>query len=673
MSSRASRRPVNPSQAGAPVTVDPKNLSPPMRRAWERYREPDATRHRPSGTGAHSYVRVSSEEQAGAGRTSIDEQIRFSEKAIAGTGIPVVGIWRDEGFSGVSRLSERPVGRELFAVVKPGEIVVVHRLDRFSRDVQLGLADVNELRRRGVGLFVAADHRWIPPAGGVLDPLDEFNLQQGIVLAQLERNLLVARTEAGRRALLQRGYWPWSVAPYGYERQHDGFGHRLIENDDEQKALALMRRCRQRGALSPQITAALNEAGFRNRRGEKFGYSAVYVLLRKYVIIESEAKCGTKANKAKPNGNPTIGAASSSGISAVLQQKIRNAERVRPIIYHLIENQSCTSYRKLADALNFLEAEAPRGGHWYPSSVKNLMSTLNVTFASVLGSAPARDQKASVEGLPLRPNRAERQAIRRLYRSSGNLREHRQKGTADILFMRDQGVSIDNIARVLCLSRASIMAVSRRYPRWEIDDPAVKEQVLARHAAGAGPREIAHAFGLKLRQIRRLIGQGQWQVIRHGKRVPALAEDRRAAVLALRRQGKTGLEIFAELGIETEAERRQVYRFLRVQARAEPELLFRNPPALANEIAASKSEAKLPENYIRRDDYFPFEYWADKWSAPQPPDVAQVARLLEEGQPIAEIVLRSGLKRDRVKYIRAALQSGRMRTTDLVVPRRSKK
>jgi len=195
----------------------------------------------------------------------------------------------------------------------------------------------------------------------------------------------------------------------------------------------------------------------------------------------------------------------------------------------------------------------------------------------------------------------------------------------------------------------------------------------ARHATGEVPRQIARALGLELRQVHRLIGAAQWQVIRTRKRVPPLSEERRAAILALRRQGKTGLEIFAELGIETEPERRQAYRFLRRQAQHEPGLAFREPPALADELAAAKSEAKPPEDYIRRDDYFPFEYWDDKWNAPQPPEVAQVAKLLEEGQPIAEIVFRTDVKRNRVKYIREALQSGRLRTTELVGPPRSNK
>src|SRR5215831_11690539 len=107
MSARTKRQPVNPPQPATPGRIDLESLSPPMRRAWERYPEPDA-RQCPTGVGAHLYCRVSSEEQSAPGRTSMDEQARSCAKALAGTGIPTVAIWRDEGFTGVSRLSERP-------------------------------------------------------------------------------------------------------------------------------------------------------------------------------------------------------------------------------------------------------------------------------------------------------------------------------------------------------------------------------------------------------------------------------------------------------------------------------------------------------------------------------------------------------------------------------------
>ena len=267
----------------------------------------------------------------GLGRPRSLSRFRLCEKGLAGTGIPIVGTWCDEGFSGVTRLGERPVGRELVAAVKPGEIIAVYRLDRLTRHAMMGLADLNDLPQRGVGLFIVGDHRFIPPAGGDIDPIDQFSLQQGIVLAQLERDLIVARTEAGKRALIQDGYWPYGVASYGWRREHDGIGYKLVPDDTEQQVLALMRRCHKRGASIPQITAALNEAGFRNRRGEAFEYSAVRWTMLYHEMIQAGVRLA-KPGRAKANGNPAIAAAQPAGISAVVQQKLRDAERVGPII-----------------------------------------------------------------------------------------------------------------------------------------------------------------------------------------------------------------------------------------------------------------------------------------------------------------------------------------------------
>jgi DNA invertase Pin-like site-specific DNA recombinase len=653
MVSRPSRRAVNSSQPGIPHSTDPERLPPPIRRAYERYRQPEGPRHRPKGDGAHIYCRVSSEEQAGTGKSSLDDQIRHCEKALVGIGIPIVGIWRDEGFSGASRLSERPVGCELFKAVRAGQIVVSYRLDRFSRNAQLGLADINDLRRRGVGLLIAGDNRWIPPAGDELDPVDEFNLQQGIIVAQLERGMIVSRTEAGRRNLLERGYWPYGTAPYGYRREHDGFGYKLVPDDNEQKVLALMRRGHRRGASAPQITAALHEAGFRNRRGVPFEYSAVYNAMRKNGIVQPKTRSagGAKSNRATPNGNPAIGAASSSGVSAVLQQKIRDAERVGPIIAHLISQQGCASLRKIAEALNYLEVETPRCKDWHPSSVKNAMSVLNMTIDRVRGDK-APEPMPAVGRLPVRPNRDERLAVRRRYGLPGKSRGRVQRATPDILFLRDQGITADSIARVLSLRPKGVKAVLKRCPRWEIDDPGVIEQVLAGHASGERDRKIARTLGLELQQVRRLIARRR--VKRSRDPLAPLAEDRRATILALRRQGKIGPEIYAAFGVDTERERQQIRRFLQQQGRREPALALRNPPTLADEIAAVKSAAKAPA-----DDYYLQEYWDNRWKSPLPPEVVKAVELLRQGQPIVEVVARAGLPRGRVKYLRAALQAGR--------------
>jgi hypothetical protein len=287
------------------------------------------------------------------------------------------------------------------------------------------------------------------------------------------------------------------------------------------------------------------------------------------------------------------------------------------------------------------------------------MAAANVSFASLCSAGVGRYKKLATQSLPQRPNRTEHQTIRRRYRLPANSRGPVQKAAVDILFLRDGGMEADDIARMLCLGRTGVRAIIKRYQRWNIDDPAVIEQVLARYAAGEDSRKIARGLGLQLKQVRRLTQIEQFRVKPPRKRVSPFADDRKAAVLALRRQGKTGLEIFAELGVDTEPERVQIRRFLRRRAHREPALALRNPPALTDEIATAKSEAPPPANYVRRDDYYMLEYWADKWTAPLPPEVAQAVELLRQGQPIVEVVDRTGLSRGKVKYLLAALQAGR--------------
>jgi hypothetical protein len=173
------------------------------------------------------------------------------------------------------------------------------------------------------------------------------------------------------------------------------------------------------------------------------------------------------------------------------------------------------------------------------------------------------------------------------------------------------------------------------------------------------PEKIARALDIDLKQTRRLIQIEQRQVKPVRKRLPPLANDRKAAILALRRQGKTGPEIFAELEVDAEPERVQIRRFLLRSARREPALALGCSPALIDEIAAARSEAKPPAEYVRPDDYYMTKYWDDRWKAPLPPEIVQAVELLKQGQPIVEVVDRTGLPRGRVKYIRAALQDGR--------------
>jgi hypothetical protein len=130
------------------------------------------------------------------------------------------------------------------------------------------------------------------------------------------------------------------------------------------------------------------------------------------------------------------------------------------------------------------------------------MSVLNMTIDSVRGDK-APEQMPAVGGLPVRPNRDERLAVRRRYGLPGKSRGRMHRASPDILFMRDQGVTADSIARLLSLRPKGVKAVLKRYPRWEIDDPAVIEQVLARMRLVSGTEK---SHGLSASSCSKYVG-----------------------------------------------------------------------------------------------------------------------------------------------------------------------
>ncbi len=87
---------------------------------------------------AYGYVRVSSAEQAGDDRTSLDTQRRKVAAVGELAGLRVARVFEEPGVSGGTALADRPGGRELLAVLRPGDTVIVAKLDRAGSGKNLG-------------------------------------------------------------------------------------------------------------------------------------------------------------------------------------------------------------------------------------------------------------------------------------------------------------------------------------------------------------------------------------------------------------------------------------------------------------------------------------------------------------------------------------------------------
>jgi DNA invertase Pin-like site-specific DNA recombinase len=102
--------------------------------------------------------------------------------------------------------------------------------------------------------------------------------------------------------------------------------------------------------------------------------------------ISARTKAALKAAKDRgtklgnPNGAAALHRAAKGNASAVRALKVaadRHAADLAPVVAQL-QSEGYSSLPALAKALNERQMQTPRGGKWYPSSVRNLLSRLEV-------------------------------------------------------------------------------------------------------------------------------------------------------------------------------------------------------------------------------------------------------------------------------------------------------
>jgi DNA invertase Pin-like site-specific DNA recombinase len=107
------------------------------------------------------------------------------------------GVVHEEYASGADRA--RPVLARLLQEIRPGETLVVVRLDRLARSVSHLLAVIEQLEGQG------AHFRSLRDPIDTTTPQGMFSLQVLGAVAQLERALIAERTKAGLKAAKARG------------------------------------------------------------------------------------------------------------------------------------------------------------------------------------------------------------------------------------------------------------------------------------------------------------------------------------------------------------------------------------------------------------------------------------------------------------------------------------
>jgi DNA invertase Pin-like site-specific DNA recombinase len=226
--------------------------------------------------------RVSTVGQAEDGN-GLETQTAAIERFVDQRGDRLVKILAETGVSGVSaKLAHRIALGEALHMLNRNEAdgIVVDRLDRLGRDIYVQEKILHDVR--ALGCVVASCNPTEQDAlDNDTDPIRKMTRQILAVVADYERAMIIARTQAGRRRALANGGWAGGMTPYGYESDGNG---RLREVAHEMDAISQARTMRRVGASYQTICEYLTVAGVRLRKGTKF-----HVEVIKRIIAKAES------------------------------------------------------------------------------------------------------------------------------------------------------------------------------------------------------------------------------------------------------------------------------------------------------------------------------------------------------------------------------------------------
>ena len=231
---------------------------------------------KPDTKRAVAYVRVSNLSQVDG--HSLDAQARLFNEICNNRGWVPVTVYREEGASAHSEsVKKRPVFRQLMEDAKKGhfDIVVVHTLDRWSRNLRVTLESLANLAMNDVALV------------SITENID-YSTPQGMLMTQLLgsfaqffSNMLGTHVSKGLDQRATEGLHTGGI-PFGYQscwvKEH-GERHQSCENEHpggihhvppEAAAIKEMFVRYAAGTTTlNQLAAWLNEEGFRTRNTRK--------------------------------------------------------------------------------------------------------------------------------------------------------------------------------------------------------------------------------------------------------------------------------------------------------------------------------------------------------------------------------------------------------------------
>jgi len=207
---------------------------------------------------------------------------------------------------------DRPVLQKLLADVRAGKIqvILVYKLDRFSRSLIDFLNMMEELKKYGCSLVS------ITQSFDTSTEMGQLIMNILLSFAQFERQVASARVKDKVYASRKKGYWMGGSVPYGYR----SVDKRLVIEPAEAEKIRWIFETFAADPSTHHIVNMLREQGLKTARGNPFSISVVANILKNPIYIGKI-----------PLGDDFFPGKHEAIISQCLWERVRTAFLRRPV------------------------------------------------------------------------------------------------------------------------------------------------------------------------------------------------------------------------------------------------------------------------------------------------------------------------------------------------------
>lgn len=213
------------------------------------------------------YIRVSDPSQIE--NNSLGTQLKACKSFAEASNLEVVEVFREEGFS-AKHIHTRPEMRRMlkFCTSKKNNIsrIIVYKMDRWTRNVEEGLAAMTVLAKFGVAVIPATETAEQSPMGKAMRTIL-------MAFGELDNSIKSERVRDNMQTMFREGTWCWKC-PVGYMRLGDSRDERrgqpVILNKPFARIIKLLFEKASTGYYTKkQLADYLNSLGFKDFYGKE--------------------------------------------------------------------------------------------------------------------------------------------------------------------------------------------------------------------------------------------------------------------------------------------------------------------------------------------------------------------------------------------------------------------